>query len=300
MRIAVTGSSGLIGSALLPALATAGHQVARLVRRPAVSAELEIRWDPAAGEIDAAPLENVDAVVHLAGESLAALRWNPAKKQRVYRSRVGGTALLANTLAAQARPPQVLVAASAIGYYGDRGAEVLREESPAGKGFLADLVQAWEAASAPAAGAGVRVVHLRMAPIVAAEGGLLRRQLPLFRLGLGGWFGSGRQYSSWVALEDVVAAIMHCLEHSALAGPVNVAAPQAVTNREFAKTLGRVLGRPVLIPVLAPAARLVFGQVADEMLLASQRVEPSRLLASGYRFRYPDLEDVFRRALDRA
>ena len=296
----VSGSSGLIGAALVPALARAGHQVSRLVRRPVRPEQAEIWWDPAGGGIDAASLEGFDAVIHLAGERLMALRWTSAKRRRIHDSRVRGTELLARTLAERARPPQAFITASATGYYGDRGAEVLREESPPGEGFLAEVVQAWEAATAPAAVAGIRVVQLRIAPVVALTSPLLRPQLPLSRLGLGGWFGGGRRYWGWVALEDVVGAIVHCLAHSDLAGPVNVVAPQAVTSQQFAKTLGRVLGRPVLIPAPAPAARLLLGRLADEMLLASQRAEPARLLASGYRFLYPELEGALRHALGRA
>ncbi|HEV8699673.1 MAG TPA: TIGR01777 family oxidoreductase [Candidatus Polarisedimenticolia bacterium] len=299
MRILVSGSSGLVGSALVPSLGTGGHQVVRLVRtRPAAGAAA-ILWDPARGALDAADLEGMDAVVHLAGEGLVPGRWNAARKARIRDSRVGGTRLLADTIARLSNPPRVFICASAVGYYGDRGDEVLREDSPPGRDFLAEVCRAWEEATEPAARKGVRVVQHRFGVILSPRGGALRTMLPPFRLGVGGRLGDGRQYMSWITLDDVLGAIEHALLTVTLKGPVNTVAPHPSTNAEFTGTLGRVLGRPTLLPMPAFAARLAFGEVADALLLASQRVEPARLLASGYRFRHPDLEPALRFLLGR-
>ncbi len=246
-------------------------------------------WDPAAGRVDAGGLEGLDAVVHLAGESIAGGRWTAARRDRIRRSRIDATALLAGTLARLARPPRVFVCASAVGYYGDRGDEVLHEDSGSGAGFLADLCRDWEAAASPARAAGIRVVYARSGTVLSTAGGMLPRVLPLFRLGLGGVLGSGAQYLSWIALADHIGALQYLLGADGIAGPVNLVAPHAVTNREFTRALGRALRRPTPLPVPAAALRLAFGRLADEALLASTRVEPARLLASGYRFRYPDL-----------
>lgn len=297
MRIVVTGASGFMGSALAPALRAGGHEVIPLVRRAVAASEQAIRWDPVNGVLDGSALEAADAIVHLAGESLQALRWTAAKKRRIHESRVQGTALLARTVATLERRPAVLIAGSATGFYGSRGATELRENSVAGSGFLATVVQAWEAAADPAREAGIRVVHTRTAPVIASTAPLVRRQLPIFRLGLGGWFGDGRQYWPWVHLADLVGAVLHVLGRDDIEGPVNVAAPQAVTNTEFARTLGRVIRRPVLLPVVSPLARLMFGEVADEMLLASQRVVPARLQATEFNFEHPNLEVALRAAL---
>ncbi|MFQ5723173.1 MAG: TIGR01777 family oxidoreductase [Terriglobia bacterium] len=294
MKIGVSGSSGLVGSALVPFLTASGHQVVRLVRsKPNPD---EVYWSPAEGRLDASGLEGLEAVVHLAGENITG-RWTPAKKARIRDSRVQGTQLLAGTLAELPQPPKVLVCASAIGYYGDRGEEVLREGSPPGSNFLAAVCQAWEAASQPAAQKGIRVVSLRIGVVLSPRGGALGKMLLPFKLGVGGKIGSGRQYLSWIAIDDLVGVIHHALTTESLQGPVNTVAPQAVTNLEFTKTLGRVLGRPTLLPLPAFAARLAFGQMADELLLASARVEPARLKASGYVFRTPDLEGALRHLL---
>ena len=291
MKVLVSGSSGLVGSALVPILASGGHQVVRLVRSQPAPGAFEVRWDPEAGDIDAAGLKGVDAAVHLAGESIAAGRWTAARKVRILESRVRGTRLLAESLAGLEERPKVLVSASAVGYYGDRGEKALTEESGSGSAFfLSNVCRQWEAATEPAAAAGIRVANLRFGVMLASAGGALPRLLTPFRLGVGGRLGSGRQFMPWIALDDVVGAILHVLTTETLRGPVNAVAPQAVTNREFTKTLGRVLGRPTLFPMPAFAARLAFGQMADELLLASQRVEPAKLLASGYRFRFPELE----------
>ncbi len=298
MKVLVTGSTGLVGSALVRSLGVGGHEVTRLVRSEGAFEETTARWDPAGGEIEGRALEGLDGVVHLAGETIDA-RWTDAKKVRIRESRVNGTSLLAETLAGLERPPKVLVSSSAVGYYGDRGEEPLTEESAPGSGFLAEVCQEWEAATAPASEKGIRVARLRGSPVLSAAGGPLARMLVPFRLGLGGVVGSGDQYFPWVAIDDVVGAIQHALTTESVEGPANVAAPQQVTNREFTKTLGRVLGRPTIFPLPAFAARLAFGEVADALLLASQRVEPSRLLASGYEFRFPELEGALRHLLGR-
>jgi uncharacterized protein (TIGR01777 family) len=299
LEILVTGASGLVGSALVAFLTTGGHRVVRLVRGTPSAGEAAVRWDPAAGTIDTAALEGLDAAVHLAGESIAGGRWSEARKARIRESRTRGTRLLAGALARLARPPRVLVSASAVGYYGDRGAETLDETSAPGRGFLAEVCRAWEAATAPAAERGVRVVHLRTGVVLSAAGGALARMLPPFRLGAGGPLGSGEQYVSWIALDDLLGVVLHALRTDALAGAVNAVAPQPVTNAVFSATLGRVLRRPAAIPLPAVAARLAFGEMADELLLAGARVEPARLRATGYRFRQADLEDALRHTLGR-
>jgi len=297
MRVLLSGSSGLAGSALIPVLTGGGHQVVRLVRSEPRDAVSEVRWDPQAGDIDAAGLKGVEAAVHLAGESIAAGRWTAAKRARILESRVKGTRLLAEALAGLEQRPKVLVSASAVGYYGDRGEETLTEESGSGSAFLSEVCRQWENATEPAVAAGIRVVNLRFGVMLSAIGGALPRLLTPFRLGVGGRLGSGSQYMSWIAIDDVIAAILHVLTTEALRGPVNAVAPQSVTNREFTKTIGRVLGRPTVFPLPAFAARLAFGQMADELLLCSQRVEPAKLLASGYQFRFPELEAALRHIL---
>jgi uncharacterized protein (TIGR01777 family) len=298
MKILVTGASGLIGTALVSSLTSSGHEVTRLVRGQPKPGEKAAHWDPIAGSIDASALEGLDAVVHLAGENIAE-RWTAAKKARIRESRVKGTQLLCETLTRLSSPPKVLVSASAIGYYGDRGEETLTDDSPPGRGFLPEVCRAWEAATEPARQHGLRVVQLRLGVVLSAEGGALAKMLPPFRLGLGGVLGSGQQYMSWIALDDVVGAMQHALVTEALQGPTNAVAPRAVTNQEFTKTLGKVLGRPTAIPLPAFAARLMFGEMADELLLASARIQPTKLLASGYQFRYPKLEEALQHVLMR-
>ena len=303
MRIVVSGSSGLVGSALLPELGAAGHQVARLVRegtarRPASGRE-EIVWDPLGERIDAGRLEGVDAVVHLAGENISAGRWTVARKEKIRKSRVNGTQLLSETLTKLKRPPRVLVSASAIGFYGDRGDEVLRETSPRGHGFLPAVCVGWESATERAEKHGLRVVHLRFGIILSARGGALGKMLIPFRLGLGGPVGSGRQYWSWVAIDDAVGTIQHALAKEDLRGPVNVVAPAPSTNLEFTRALARALSRPAFLPLPVFAARLALGEMADALLLASVRVVPEALKGSGYRFRYPELEPALRHLLGR-
>jgi len=299
MRVLVTGSSGLIGSALVERLRAGDHEVTRLVRREPRPGEAEVAWDPAAGAVDAAGLEGHDAAVHLAGESIAG-RWTARKKARMRDSRVGGTRLLCEALAGLDRAPAVLVAASAIGVYGDRGDEVLTEQSAPGGGFLAQLCREWEAATRQAADAGIRVAHLRLGVVLSRRGGALARMLLPFRLGLGGVVGSGRQWWSWVALDDVVAAAEHALATASLSGAVNVVSPHPATCREFTKALGRVLARPTLVPLPAFAARLALGEMADALLLASARVVPEELLDSGFAFAHPQLEPALRHVLHEA
>jgi uncharacterized protein (TIGR01777 family) len=283
MRVAITGSTGLVGSEVVTVLSAAGHEVVRLVRRAPAPGEKAVRWDPEKGEIDAAGLEGLDAVVHLAGENIASGRWNAARKAAIRASRVNGTRLLCDALAGLARPPKTLVCASAIGYYGDRGADVLTEESPPGAGFLPDVCREWEASAEAAMRKGVRVVALRM--------------LPPFRAGLGGVIGSGKQYVSWVALDDLTCILLHVLTREDLHGPVNAVAPCPVTNRELTKALGKVLSRPTLLLVPVFALRLLAGEMADALLLASARVVPRRLEETGYRFRFPELGGALRHLL---
>jgi uncharacterized protein (TIGR01777 family) len=299
--VAVTGSSGLIGTALVRALTEAGHRVLRLVRSGAPSGPDSLHWDPQAGTIDAGGLEGVGSVVHLAGENVGARRWSEAHKARVRDSRVQGTTLLAETLAKLARPPAVMVSASAVGYYGDRGDEILTEDSSPGGGFLAGVCRQWEAATGAAEGAGIRVVHLRTAGMVlSAEGGALKQMLMPFKLGVGGRLGSGRQWVSWIAIDDEVGAIVHLLADGAPAGAVNSTAPNPVTNAEFTRVLGEALHRPTVIPVPKAGLKLLLGgQMAEELLLGSQRAVPTRLLDSGYSFRTPELRPALERVLAR-
>ncbi|MBE0604772.1 MAG: TIGR01777 family protein [Deltaproteobacteria bacterium] len=298
MRLAITGSTGLVGSAVVTVLSAAGHEVVRLVRRAPAPGEKAVRWDPARGEVDAARLEGYDAVLHLAGENVGSGRWTTARKAAIRDSRVNGTRLLCDALAGLARPPKTLVCASAVGYYGDRGEETLTEESPPGKGFLAEVCREWEAASAPAARKGIRVVALRIGMVLSPEGGALPRMLPLFRAGLGGVIGDGRQYVSWIALEEISPILLHALHCGDLSGPVNAVAPHPVTNREFTGALGKALSRPTPLPVPAFALRLAVGrEMADALLLSSARAVPRRLEETGYRFRFPELGEALQRML---
>jgi uncharacterized protein len=300
MRTLVSGSSGLIGGSLVPALAQAGHAVGRLVRPGGAVRPGDVAWDLATGEIDRAALAGVDAVVHLAGETILG-RWTARKKRRIVQSRVAGTTLLAEALAGLDRRPRVLVSASGAHYYGDRGAEVLTEESAAGRGFLAETCQAWEAAALPAARAGIRVVRLRSGIVLSPAGGVLRVMLPPFRLGLGGPIGRGRAYWSWITLSDMVRVIHHVIEDDAVVGAINTATPNPVTNAQFTGMLARVLHRPAWIPVPPLALRLVFGrEAADEVMLSSTRLAPARLLASGFQFGYPELGPALQAVVDKA
>lgn len=295
MRVLVTGATGLVGGALVQLLAGGGHEMARMGRTAREAGD--VRWDPAGGVLDGGALEGFDGVVHLAGENIATGRWTAEKKRRIRDSRVRGTRLLAETLARLERPPRAMVSASAIGFYGDRGDEELAEASPAGAGFLPDVCREWEAATEAAQGKGIRVVHARLGVVLSTGGGALAKMLTPFKLGAGGIIGTGRQYMSWITLDDTVAALVHLLATDAAAGPVNVVAPAAVTNHEFTKTLGRVLRRPTLFPMPAFAARLAFGEMADSLLLASTRVKPAALLESGYAFRHDSLEEGLRHVI---
>jgi uncharacterized protein (TIGR01777 family) len=295
MRVLVTGSTGLIGSSLVSSLAGHGHQVTRLVRgrlQPGA-----VSWEPDAGAIDAGALEGLDAAVHLAGESIAAGRWTAGKKRRILESRVKGTGLLAHALGRMHRPPECLISASAVGYYGDRGTEILNEDSPAGSGFLSRVCIEWERAAQPAAAHGIRLVLLRTGVVLSAAGGALPRMLLPVRLGLGGKLGGGKQYMSWIALEDLVDAIEYALHTRSLSGAVNGVAPNPVTNEDFTRTLARVVSRPALFALPAFAARLALGEMADELLLASTRVIPAALVRSGFRFRFSELEPALRHVL---
>lgn len=293
LRIAVSGAGGLIGSALVPALTGGGHRVMRLVRRPAETGS-EIGWEPNSGRLDLARMTGIDVVFHLAGENLAEGRWSAEKKTRIRDSRVQPTRRLSEALAAMEQPPRLLVSASAIGYYGNRGGAILNEESPPGRDFLASICKDWEAGTEPAAAAGIRVVNPRFGMVLSPRGGALAAMMKVFRMGVGGSVGSGQQWVSWVTIDDLIGALLHFMASQDLAGPVNVVAPQPVQNGRFAEILGRVMGRPSAMKVPAFAARMAFGEMADAVLMASQRVEPARLLASGYAFRYPELEPALR------
>lgn len=301
MNVLMSGSTGLVGSALIARLKAHGHRVSRLVRPTTRCAEPSILWDPSAQSLDERSLATFDAVIHLAGENIASRRWTEAQKQRIRKSRIDGTSLLAIALARLEPPPAVLISASAIGYYGARGDEVLDEDSAAGNGFLAAVCRDWESAAEPAAARGIRVVAMRTGIVLSRSGGALKKMLLPFQLGLGGRIGSGTQYMSWITLDDVAAAYLHVLEDrsGSLRGPVNIVAPDAVTNLEFTRTLGKVLGRPTWLPLPAFAARLALGEMADELLLTSNRVVPRRLQASGFPFAHPHLEAALRHVLAR-
>ncbi len=298
MRIATSGATGLVGSAATGYLTSAGHHVVRLVRPDRSRSPGDISWDPASGSVDAEAAEGVDAVIHLAGESIAG-RWTRRKRERIRHSRVVGTRGLCESLARLRQPPKTLLCASAIGYYGDRGDERLPEDAAGGEGFLAEVCREWEAACQPAADAGVRVVHLRFGMVLSRFGGALQRMLGPFRLGLGGRIGSGRQYWPWIAIDDAISVIEFCLTRPDLAGPVNVVAPEAITNRQFTKALGRVLRRPTLLPMPGFAARLALGQMAGPLLLASVRADPTRLRQVGFEFEFAGLESALRHVLER-
>ncbi|MDQ3746897.1 MAG: TIGR01777 family oxidoreductase [Acidobacteriota bacterium] len=301
MKVIVTGSTGLVGRALVRSLLSDGHEVTRLVRGGAqefrAPGTKAVQWEPEKGVVDAAELEGHDAAVHLAGDPIAEGRWDDEKKRRIRESRVKGTRLLAETLAGLSEKPRVLVSASATGFYGDRGEEVLHEESASGEDFLSEVCREWEKATLAASQAGIRVVHLRIGFVLSAEGGGLPKMLTPFKLGVGGRVGSGRQYISWLTLDELVAIIRRALEDEHLRGPVNAVAPSAVTNLEFTKTLGHVLGRPTVLPVPAFAVRLAFGEMADAILLSSTRAVPTRLQEAGYQFAHPELEGALRHVL---
>ncbi|MBD0371230.1 MAG: TIGR01777 family protein [Pyrinomonadaceae bacterium] len=297
MKILVSGASGLVGNAVVGRLSSRGAHVLRLVRKPSPDQSSEILWNPQKGIEAAGKLEGLDAVIHLAGEPIAEGRWTEDKKRRIRESRVVGTKILAEALAGLERKPSAFLSASAIGYYGSRGSEILTEESRPGDDFLAEVCREWEEATTPAARAGIRTVQMRFGIILSSKGGALTKMLMPFKLGIGGRLGSGEQYMSWIAIDDVVGVVEHLLDTDSLSGPVNTVAPSPVTNREFTKALGDVLSRPTIFPVPKFAMRLAFGEMADVALLASQRVEPARLKASGYVFKYPELKEALRHIL---
>lgn len=305
-RIAISGASGLVGSALAAFLGTGGHEVSRLARPSGDDStwsdgrSTTIRWDPSTGVVDADAMEGMDAVVHLAGENIAAGRWSAESRERILRSRSEGTRFLAETLARLDNKPRVLVSASAIGFYGDRGETVLEEDSEHGTGFLAEVCREWEAATEPARAAGIRTVHLRIGVVMTPLGGALARMLGPFRLGLGGPLGDGRQFLSWISLDDVLGAVLHCIATPSLDGAVNATAPRPVTSSEFAGALGAVLRRPSMLRVPAGALRLMLGEMADALLLASTRAVPRRLERNGFVFRDAELAPALADMLGRA
>jgi uncharacterized protein (TIGR01777 family) len=297
VRVAISGAGGLIGSALSDALRTRGDHVLRLTRT-GVTAGDAISWDPEGGRIDAPALEGLDGVVHLAGEGIGERRWSDEQKRRIKESRTRGTAVLAGAIASREQKPSVFVSGSAIGYYGDRGDDVLTEANTPGHDFLAGVCQAWEAETQPAIDAGIRTVHIRTGIVLAKHGGALKRLLLPFKLGIGGRVGSGRQWMSWVTLDDEVRAILHALDAARLDGPINVTAPTSVTNDEFTKTLGAVLHRPTVLPTpLLPLKLRYSSELVEALLLVSQRVMPARLEASGFTFSQPTLDGALRKML---
>jgi uncharacterized protein (TIGR01777 family) len=301
MKVIVTGSTGLVGQALVRALISEGHSITRLVRGGAQTFRapnsVAVNWDPLQGTVDTGELEGHDAAVHLAGESVADGRWTDEKKRRILDSRKVGTRFLAETLAGLQEKPKVLVSASATGFYGNRGAEKLVEESASGDDFLSEVCREWEKATLPASQAGIRVVNLRIGIVLAAEGGALQKMLTPFKMGVGGKVGSGEQYMSWITLGDLIGVIKHAITNERVRGPVNAVAPNAVTNAEFTKALGHALGRPTIFPMPAFAARLAFGEMADALLLAGARVEPARLRETGYKFEHTEIGGALRDAL---
>jgi len=297
MKIVISGASGLVGSALCSGLGAEGHEIVRLVRRQAAFGPNEAPWDPAAGRLDPALIAGADAVVNLNGRNIGEGRWSARVKKGLYSSRLDATRTIVDAIARAEQPPPLLVNASATGFYGDRGDEILDERSCAGEGFLSDLCRDWEAAALEARSDRTRVVCLRLGMVVA-KGGALARMLPLFRLGLGGPLGSGQQFWPWVAIDDVVGVVRFALANEQLTGPVNLVSPEACRCKEFSRTLGRVLHRPAILPAPAFALRLALGEMAEALLLASLRVRPHALEEAGYDFTAPHLEDALRRALD--
>jgi len=297
MTILLTGASGMLGTAIGSALKRRGVRLLILVRREP-KGQYELRWDPASGRLDEPErLEGLDAAVHLSGASVASQRWTESYKREMAESRVASTRFLSETLAALRQPPPVLVKASAVGFYGNRGDEILDEDSTAGRGYFPELCTAWEAAARPAVDAGIRVVHLRFGMVLGRDGGAMARLAPLFRLGLGGRLGNGRQWMSWISEEDAVAAALFAVDNPALSGPVNLAAPQPVTNADFTRELARAVHRPALLPAPAFALRLALGAMADEALLASTRAVPNRLTQAGFAFSHPTLPQALAAAL---
>lgn len=299
MKFLISGSSGLVGSSLIPSLQKEHGQVSRLVRSESVKKKRDVLWIPAKNEIETENLEGFDCVVHLAGESIVS-RWTSAKKKRIRDSRVGATKLLTRALSGLQAPPKTLICASALGFYGDRDEEILTEVSPGGSGFLAEICNEWEQAAIPAVHAGIRVVHLRFPVVLSTEGGALKKMLPPFRLGLGGVLGDGKQYMSWCTLDDVIQVIHHTIKDDEIRGPVNAGTQNPVTNRVFTETLGNVLHRPTLFNIPGFMLKTAMGEMAEEMLLASVRMHPARLLETGYKFRHAELDAALRHLLTEA
>ena len=297
MKIVVSGSSGLVGAALVAALRQENHSVLRLIRSGRQSSAGDVAWNPESGEIDTAKIEGSDAIVHLAGASIADGRWNENRKRVLRTSRVDATQNLIKSLKSLRQPPKVFICSSAIGYYGDRGDEMLTEASAAGRGFLVEVARDWESAALGAELIGMRTVLLRFGVILASHGGALPKMLPPFKLGLGGKLGSGRQWMSWILLDDVIGVIRAAIQSVGWRGPINVVSPNPVTNEEFTRTLARVLNRPAIFPAPKAMLRLMFGEMADAMLLASQRVIPEKLVAAGYPFSHANLETALRSIL---
>ncbi|MFQ5962916.1 MAG: TIGR01777 family oxidoreductase [Candidatus Scalinduaceae bacterium] len=296
MKVAVTGTSGLVGSSLVSFLSKKDITVCKIFHEDLT--DNEISWKPENGDWDTAFTDGIDGIVHLAGENIATGRWTKEKKEKIKNSRIEGTKRLCEYVLKLPIPPSVFVCASAVGFYGDRGAEILNEDSSRGSGFLSDVCMGWEEAANTILNAGIRVVNVRFSMVLSNAGGALAKMLTPFKMGMGGKIGSGKQYMSWVAIDDVTGAIYHALTTDSLNGPVNVTSPNPVTNKEFTKTLGRVLNRPTVMPMPAFAARLAFGEMANELLLASTRVEPKKLLDAGYHFQYPELEDAIKHILN--
>lgn len=294
MKVLISGSTGFVGSAVVAFGKQQGWDITRLVRSSGSTKENQILWSPQSGQIDKEKLENFDTVIHLAGESIAQGRWTEAKKARICDSRIQGTSLLSQTLAQLEKPPSTVISASAVGVYGNRNDSILTEQSSSGTGFLAEVGKIWEASTVPLQEKNIRVIHLRLGVILGKNGGALSKMLLPFKMGVGGIIGNGKQYMSWIMLDDVVQIISFLLQHKEIKGPVNAVSPYPVTNKEFTKTLAKVLSRPAIFPLPAFSARLIFGEMADETLLASNRVIPEVLQQSGYEFLYPDLEQALR------
>lgn len=297
MKVLVTGSTGLVGKKIVSGLKDAGHQVVKLVRGETRGSD-EFTWDPEGGKIDARAFEGVDSVIHLAGEGIATKRWSAEQKAKIKDSRVKGTLLISNTIAALPKPPKALISASAIGFYGDRGNEMLTEGSTNGEGFLAEVCREWEGATRSAEAVGVRVVHGRLGVVLSREGGALKMMLPPFMMGAGGPLGDGRQYMSWIDVDDAAKAFIYLATESNVSGAVNLVAPNPHTNGEFTKTLAKVISRPAFFPVPTIGVKVMFGEMGTELLLASNRVSSEKLVGSGYSFKYPDLDGALKHELN--
>lgn len=299
LHILMSGASGVVGSSLIPFFTTGGHRVTRLVRKKPLQNENERFWDPQKGILDIGDADNFDVVIHLSGESIGQGRWSPNKKKKIIDSRNMTTSLIANSIAKLKKPPQAFLCASAIGYYGDRGDEVMTEENECGADFISNVCSQWENAAIPAQKKGIRVVFLRIGVVLSPVGGALQRLLPSFNIGLGGKVGSGRQYMSWISMDDLIGTVYHAINDDNLSGPVNIVAPAPVSNLELVRTLGKVISRPAIFTIPAWLIKLVFGEMGQEILLASTRVKPEKITAAGYQFRHPELEGALRHLLGR-